>query len=106
MGGGERALSGDDAFGAIRALELRTGKLEWEFRLHSPPWAGVLTTAGGLVFGGSQEGDFYALDAETGKPLWQFQTGGAIRANPISFSMDGAQQVVIAAGSVLFVFGL
>jgi alcohol dehydrogenase (cytochrome c) len=106
MGGGERALSGDDAFGAIRALHLGTGALEWEFKLHSPPWAGVLTTAGGLVFGGSQEGDFYALDAETGEPLWQFQTGGAIRANPISFSMDGAQQIAIAAGSVLYVFGL
>ena len=61
---------------------------------------------GGLVFGGSQEGNFYALDAETGEPLWQFQTGGAIRANPISFSMDGAQQIAIAAGSVLYVFGL
>jgi alcohol dehydrogenase (cytochrome c) len=106
MAGGEQALSGDQAFGAVRALEVMTGKLKWEFRLHSPPWAGVLSTAGGLVFGGSEEGNFYALDAETGKSLWQFQTGGRIAANPTSFSIDGRQHVAIAAGNALLVFGL
>jgi alcohol dehydrogenase (cytochrome c) len=104
--GGERALSGDKAYGAIRALEAATGKIKWEFRLHSPPWAGVMSTAGGVVFGGSNEGNFYALDASTGKPLWDFQTGGGIAANPVSFSVDGKQRVAIAAGSALFVFGL
>jgi alcohol dehydrogenase (cytochrome c) len=65
--------------------------LRWEFKLHSPPWAGVLSTAGGLVFGGSDEGNFYALDALTGKPLWDFQTGGPMFSNPISFALDGRQ---------------
>jgi alcohol dehydrogenase (cytochrome c) len=69
-GGGERALSGDDAYGAIRALDATSGALKWEFRLHSPSWVGTLATAGGVVFSGSDEGNFYALDAETGKPLW------------------------------------
>ncbi|HKA19744.1 MAG TPA: PQQ-dependent dehydrogenase, methanol/ethanol family [Blastocatellia bacterium] len=105
-GGGERALTGDKASGAIRALESWTGKLKWEFPLQSPPWAGVLSTAGGIVFGGSDEGNFYALDAMTGKPLWDFQTGGQIVANPISFQIDGRQHVAIAAGHSLFVFGL
>jgi alcohol dehydrogenase (cytochrome c) len=106
-GGGERAIDGDGkAWGAIRALEATTGKLKWEFRLHTPAWAGVLATAGGLVFSGSNEGNFYALDAETGKPLWEMQTGAAITANPIGFSMDGKQYVAIAAGQALFVFGL
>jgi alcohol dehydrogenase (cytochrome c) len=105
-GGGERALDGDKAYGAIRALDVMTGQMKWEFRLQSPPWAGVLATAGGLVFGGSGEGNFYALDATTGKPLWDFQTGGDISANPISFLVDGKQQVAIAAGQALFVFGL
>jgi alcohol dehydrogenase (cytochrome c) len=59
-----------------------------------------------LVFGGSEEGNFFALDAENGKPLWELQLGDAVRANPISFSMGGKQQVAIAAGSTLFVFGL
>ena len=62
--------------------------------------------AGGLVFGGSNEGNFFALDDRTGKALWQFQTGGAIRANPISFSVDGRQLVAIAAGNAMIVFGL
>src|SRR5262245_41419277 len=106
-GGGERPVDGDDkAWGAIRALEASTGKLKWEFRLQTPPWAGVLATAGGLVFSGSNEGNFYALDAQTGNPLWDFQTGGFIAANPISFLIDGKQHVAIAAGQSLFVFGL
>lgn len=80
--------------------------MKWEFKLVSPPWAGLLSTAGGLVFGGSDEGNFFALDAETGKPLWDFQMGGAVRSNPISFAIDGRQYVAVSAGSALFVFGL
>ncbi|HWQ33027.1 MAG TPA: PQQ-dependent dehydrogenase, methanol/ethanol family [Blastocatellia bacterium] len=105
-GGGERALDGDRAAGWIRALEVATGRLKWEFRLQSPPWSGVLATAGGLVFGSAPEGNFYALDALSGKPLWDFQTGGYITANPVSFLIDGRQHVAIAAGQGLFVFGL
>jgi putative heme-binding domain-containing protein len=105
-GGGERSLDGDKAWGAIRALDVATGKMKWEFRLQSPIWAGVLATAGGVVFGGSNEGNFYALDAATGKPLWDFQTGGYITANPISFLVDGKQRIAIAAGQALLVFGL
>ncbi len=104
--GGERRLGGDKAWGAVRALEVTTGKMMWEFRLHSPPWAGVLATAGGLVFSGSDEGNFYALDALSGKPLWDFQTGGSVESNPISFLIDGKQHIAVAAGYSLFVFGL
>ena len=104
-GGGERQLNGDQAWGAVRALNPSTGKLVWEFRLKSPAYAGVLSTAGGLVFGGSTEGNFYALDAHSGKPLWDFQTGAPVEANPISFMIDGRQHIAIAAGRVVFVFG-
>ena len=106
LGGGEQALTGDEAYGAIRALDAMTGNKKWEFSLHSPPWAGLLSTAGGLVFGGTNEGNVFALHARTGEALWEFQTGGAIRANPISFSIDGMQYVAIAAGNAMFVFGL
>jgi alcohol dehydrogenase (cytochrome c) len=106
MAGGGRAVNGDDAWGAIRALEATTGTLKWEFKLVTPPMSGVLATAGGLVFGGTDEGNFFALDAETGKPLWDLQLGGAVRANPISFAVDGKQYVSIAAGYSIFVFGL
>ena len=105
-GGGERALDGDEAWGAVRALNPNTGKLVWEFRLKSPPWAGVLSTAGGLVFGGSNEGNFYALDAHTGQALWDFHTGSSLESNPVSFLIDGQQYIAVAAGKVVFVFGL
>jgi alcohol dehydrogenase (cytochrome c) len=106
MAGGEQALTGDKAYGAIRALEAETGRLRWEFRLHSPPWAGVLSTAGGLVFGGTTEGQVYALDAATGAARWRFQTGGAVVSNPIAFTIDGAPRIAIASGYAIFVFGL
>ena len=105
-GGGEDELPPDDAWGAIKALKAESGDLRWEFKLHSPPWAGVLSTGGGLVFSGSNEGNFYALNARTGRPLWDFQTGGAIGANPVSFNIDGHQFIGIAADRVLYVFGL
>jgi alcohol dehydrogenase (cytochrome c) len=105
-GGGERGIPGDEAYGAIRALEPATGSLKWEFRLLTPPVAGLLATAGGLVFGGANEGAFFALDALTGKPLWTFQTGGQIIANPVSYLSDGKQQIAIAAGHAIMAFGL
>jgi alcohol dehydrogenase (cytochrome c) len=106
VGGGQRLLNGDPAYGAVRALEGVTGKLKWEFKLLSPPMAGLLSTASGLLFGGAEEGNFFALDAEDGKPLWELQLGAAIRANPMSFAIDGNQYIAISAGSALFVFGL
>lgn len=106
MAGGEQALTGEKASGAIRALDAETGEPSWEFRLHSPPWAGVLSTAGGLVFGGTNEGQVFAVDAATGEVRWRFQTGGAVRSNPIAFAIDGAQRIAIASGYAIFVFGL
>ncbi len=106
MGGGEQLLPGDNAYGAVKALDATTGEIKWEFRLQSPPWSGVLSTAGGLVFGGSIEGNFFALDAVTGKSKWQFQTGGQMFSNPISFSVNGQQRIAMAAGNSLIVFGL
>jgi alcohol dehydrogenase (cytochrome c) len=74
--------------------------------LQSPPWSGILSTAGGVVFSGDMEGNFFALDAANGKLLWRLQTGGTIYANPISYMSDGRQYVAIAAGSAILVFSL
>jgi len=106
MGGGERALDGDSASGAIRAIDALTGARRWNFPIHSPPWAGILSTAGDLVFAGSNEGNFFALDARTGKSLWDFQTGGQVRAGPMSFMLDGKQYIGIAARRNVYVFAL
>jgi alcohol dehydrogenase (cytochrome c) len=105
-GGGEVRIPNDQQWGAVRALEVTTGRTVWEFRLTSPPWAGTLATAGGLVFSGTQEGNIFALDAKTGEPLWDFQAGGPVFANPIAFEIDGRQHVALAADRVLYVFGL
>jgi alcohol dehydrogenase (cytochrome c) len=106
MGGGEIVKADDQVFGAVRALDVRTGQQRWEHRLMSPLWAGVMATAGGLVFGSTNEGNVYALEAATGRPLWDFQTGGRCSANPISFQIDTRQLVAVACGQALFVFGL
>ena len=63
-----------------------------------------MATAGGLVFAGTNEGNFFALDAFTGESLWDFQTGAPIRANPISFGIGNKQYIAIAAGNAIFVF--
>jgi alcohol dehydrogenase (cytochrome c) len=105
-GGGEASIPNTEKSGAIRALEVATGKMRWEFPLHTASWSGVLSTGGGLVFSGSDEGNFFALDATSGKPLWDFQTGGPIFSNPIAFAVDGKQSIAIAADRVLYVFGL
>jgi alcohol dehydrogenase (cytochrome c) len=104
-GGSEKRLD-EESWGAVRALDVKTGKQAWDFPLPTPTWAGVMSTAGGLVFSGSNEGNFFALDAKTGKALWQFQTGGPIRSGPMSFAMNGKQHVAVAGGHALFVFAL
>ncbi len=104
--GGARRIPGEEPYAEIRAFVPETAELKWAFRLQRPPRAGLLSTAGGLVFGCSAEGDFFALDSQSGKPLWRFQTGGGMYSNPMSFAVDGKQRIAIAAGHGLYVFGL
>ncbi len=99
-------LPEDPGHGAIRALDPKTGKLMWEYKLHTKPWAGVLSTSGKLVFGGSDEGYVFVLDAESGKELWRLNTGAIIRANPITFRVNGKQVISVAAGNSIFAFDL
>jgi alcohol dehydrogenase (cytochrome c) len=99
-----RNLEGVESGGAVKAIEASTGKIRWEWKQQIQPSGGLLATAGGLLFGGNRDGYFFALDAETGKPLWQFPTGGHINANPISFAIAGRQHVAIASGKAIFAF--
>ena len=97
----------DKAFGALRAIDVTTGDLRWEFRYPQANLAGVMSTASGLVFTGDQEGNFIAFDSATGKELWHYQTGTSIwGAAPMTFMQDGRQFVLVASGSVLFAFAL
>ncbi|MGQ0836411.1 MAG: outer membrane protein assembly factor BamB family protein [Gammaproteobacteria bacterium] len=98
------ANPGVEHYGVIKAIEVATGRILWEFKLVAPAAGGVLSTASGLVFSGNREGMFFALNARTGQPVWRLQTGGMIVANPISFLVNGRQHVAIAAGASIFVF--
>ena len=69
-------------------------------------WAGVLTTAGGVVFSGDNEGDFFAADAKTGKELYRYGTGNAIYAPPTTYTIDGRQYVVMPSGATFTAFAL
>jgi alcohol dehydrogenase (cytochrome c) len=106
LGAAKRDVPGEEPWGAIRALRPLTGEKVWEFRLNKPPWCGLLATAGGLVFSGTMEGDFFALDDTTGKVLWRIQTGGEVWSNPMSYVFEGKQYIAIAAGSSLITFTL
>jgi alcohol dehydrogenase (cytochrome c) len=105
-GGGFRAIPGEETWGAVRAYKPATGELAWEHKVFSPPYSGLLSTAGNLVFGATPEGQFFALDSRTGKPLYRFQAGGLIRSNPISYLSGGKQYVAMPLGNTLYVFGL
>jgi len=67
---------------------------------------GTMTTAGGLVFFGDDSQSFEAVDAQTGKPLWHFNTGQDFSASPMTYLVQDKQYVAIAAGSNIFTFAL
>ena len=99
-------VNSGESYGALRALDARTGERKWEFRYQSQSSGGMLSTASGLVFTGDNEGNVMAFDANTGRNLWHHQLGGAVYAAPNTFMLDGRQQVLIAAGGSLFAFSL
>ncbi|MBZ5693888.1 MAG: PQQ-dependent dehydrogenase, methanol/ethanol family [Acidobacteriia bacterium] len=105
-GGGQKLVNGDAAYTAVRALEATTGNKKWEFKMVGDSWTGTLVTAGGLVFCADGQGSFFALDADNGRPLWNIQLGNSVRANPITYAVDGKQYVVGEAGNSVSVFGL
>ena len=97
------------------ALDADTGKVVWEYKFnvfqsdvppHRVGWASPAADP--------ETGNIYALGvgafvvalSKDGKPLWEFQAGGEIAANPIAFATGGRQRVAIAAGRALIVFGL
>ncbi|MEP7361774.1 MAG: PQQ-dependent dehydrogenase, methanol/ethanol family [Acidobacteriota bacterium] len=92
----------------VRALDATTGAMKWEYKqVGSKRYgAGVLSTAGGLIFSGDDQGVLTALHATSGKPLWHFNTGQQITASPIAYSFQDTQYIAIAAGSNVLAFAL
>jgi alcohol dehydrogenase (cytochrome c) len=92
----------------LLALSPKDGKKVWQYPQagRGNSWGGTLTTAGGLVFFADDAESFEAVDAETGRPLWHFNTGQSFSASPMTYAVDGVQYVSIFAGSDLFTFAL
>jgi alcohol dehydrogenase (cytochrome c) len=91
----------------VQAFDPETGKTKWRFQLtQNSLSAGVLATAGGLVFAASREGNLIALDAANGKPLWHFGAGAEIASAPMSYAVDGRQYVAVSSAGVLYSFAL
>jgi alcohol dehydrogenase (cytochrome c) len=95
-----------EGYGAVIALDPKTGEKKWEFNMVDYTDAGVLSTASDLVFSGGKEGNFFALDAKTGESLWKAGMGGTVASAPMTYSVHGQQYVAVCAGSALYVFGL
>ncbi len=105
--GGRTLPAGENNYAGIRALDTTTGAQQWEYKISQGSLtAGVLATAGGVLFAATREGNLIALEMKTGKPLWRFQTGGTIASAPISYAVDGKQFIAMAAGGVLYSFAL
>ena len=96
----------DEGYGAVRAIDPKTGDLKWEFKMTDFTDAGVLTTASNVLFSGGREGYFFALDARTGSLLWKAAVGGRVVSGPMSYAVGGRQYVAVAAGNALFSFAL
>jgi alcohol dehydrogenase (cytochrome c) len=110
MGGVLRRISGPGTeYAVVRAIEVATGQVRWEYKVGAPrlAGAGVMSTASGLVFAGSEEGDFTALESSTGKKLWSTNTGANIYgAAATTYRLDGRQWVLIPSGTKLIAFAL
>ena len=91
----------------IRALDYRTGKVVWNHETgESENLAGILTTAGHLLFSADTSGNLLALDPATGKTLWHVNAGGRMAASPMTYELDGRQYLIAAVQDALYAFAL
>jgi outer membrane protein assembly factor BamB len=85
--------------GEVIGWDLATQRRVWAHREPFPVNGGMLATSGDLVFYGTMDGWFKALDARTGAELWKFKVASGVVANPISYiGPDGRQYVAVYAG--------
>ncbi|UWZ86679.1 PQQ-dependent dehydrogenase, methanol/ethanol family [Occallatibacter riparius] len=101
LGASVRMYPGPGGYqGELVAWDVAQGKKVWSVKEPDlPVYSGVLSTGGDLVFYGTMDGWFRALDAHSGKVLWQFKTPSGIVGNPMTFTgPDGKQYVAIYSG--------
>ena len=89
---------GTEQLGTVRAISAETGQTTWIHEQRTATMS-LVTTGGGLVFGGDVNGRFRALDQETGEVLWEINLGSPVTGFPISFAVDGRQYVAVSTGN-------
>lgn len=92
----------------LLAFSVPEGKPVWRYPQvgRGNSWGGTLSTAGGLLFFADDADSLEAVNAANGQPLWHFSTGQRIDASPMTYAVNGAQYVTVAAGSDIFTFSL
>lgn len=93
-----KAPLGGKVEGYVGAYDPVTGAQQWTVPATTWILASILATAGDVIFSGDPEGNFFALDARTGKRLWNFQTGGGHRGSAITYAVNGRQYVATPSG--------
>ena len=95
-----KLVPGYDHVGEFVAFDPIRGERAWTFqpRSGSTMTASALATAGGIVFGGTADREFFALNDETGELLWQTRLNGDISGAPITFEVNGKQYLAVGAG--------
>jgi len=85
--------------GELTAWNPVEGRAAWKLTEKYPVWSGTVATAGDLIFYGTMEGWFKALDARSGRVLWQFKAGSGVIGQPVTYrGPDGHQYVAVSAG--------
>ncbi|PYT91281.1 MAG: acido-empty-quinoprotein group A [Acidobacteria bacterium] len=91
----------------LRALDYKTGKVVWNHELgRGSTIAGILTTAGHLLFTADNSGNLLALDPAAGKTLWHLNVGGELVASPMTYQLDGRQYLIVPVQDILYAFAL
>jgi len=91
----------------LQAIDYRTGKVRWSHRWPAGRGgAGLLSTAGKLLFSGDGSNNLVALDPATGEILWHAGLSSNVSNGPITFELDGAQYLVVGACDSLFAFAM
>jgi quinohemoprotein ethanol dehydrogenase len=102
LGSAFNAPDGNLVRGTFTAMDMRTNTIAWQKQWDHSCYSGSVTTAGGLVFVGHNDGRLIAYDARNGGQLWEFQTGAGANAPATVFEHKGKQYVIlVSAGSSL-----
>jgi mono/diheme cytochrome c family protein len=97
-GGDFGPTTGFSAPGYLTAYDMSTGKIAWQHKFKESPYSGAVTTAGGLVFIGQNDGMLSAFNVENGEELWSFQTGAGANTTVTPFEDEGEEKIAIYSG--------